>query len=391
MNLLTGKKEIEKEFIRLMRDYQNYYWVSAWAGIDSTCFYDLMKNQEKIGRIIIGTFFDQTHPDFIEEFSGNRNVKFVMQEKGVGTFHPKVYLFQNNKNEWELLVGSMNFTSAGFNTNTEALLLVSSAECENSVYEKTFNLINKSWENGRYISDDELAKYREVWKNQRKWLGQYGNNKPGKPIGRVEIMNLTWSEFVKRVKTEDAHNLEGRVAVLDAVESLFNQYDHFHLMTKKERKAVAGFLEEKKGIDWLWFGSMKGSGKFKSKINANDDHISQALDKIPLTGQIKRKHYDEFIEEYKKAFPTGNWIATSSRLLAMKRPDVFVCFDSKNQKKLCKEFGIKQSNMTYERYWDEIICRILDSEWWKSPMPDNDESRIWKRRSAFLDAFYYVE
>ena len=118
MNLLIGKKEIEKEFIRLMRDYQNYYWVSAWAGIDFTCFYDLKKNQEKIGRIIIGTFFDQTHPDFIEEFSGNRNVKFVMQEKGVGTFHPKVYLFQNNKYEWDLLVGIMNFTSAGFNTNT---------------------------------------------------------------------------------------------------------------------------------------------------------------------------------------------------------------------------------------------------------------------------------
>ena len=86
-------------------------------------------------------------------------------------------------------------------------------------------------------------------------------------------------------------------------------------------------------------------------------------------------------------------IATASRLLAMKRPDVFVCFDNENKSKLCKDFGITQSNMTYERYWDEIIERIFDSEWWNSPKPDENEKNIgiWRGRAAFLDSLYYEE
>jgi hypothetical protein len=393
MKLLTNSKEIENEFRRLLNYYHEYYWASAWAGVNFKCFDELRNNTKKITKIVIGTFFDQTHPEFIETFLENKNVKFVMHDAGIGTFHPKIYLFQNNERDWELLIGSMNFTSAGFSKNTEVLLLINANEDSDCIYDKALNLINKSWNDARYISEKELMKYKISWRNQQRRLGQYGENKPGKPIGRVEIMNLSWPKFVERVKIEDAHNLDGRLALLDAAEELFKKYRHFNSMTKSERKGIAGFLEgDHRNIEWLWFGSMKGSGVFKNKINSNDENISHALDKIPLEGDIMREHFENFIGEFKKTFPTGNWIATSSRLLAMKRPDVFVCFDSKNRKKLCNEFGIKQSNMTYRRYWEEIITRIFDSEWWKSPMPDNEEeAEIWKRRSAFLDAFYYEE
>jgi hypothetical protein len=75
----------------------------------------------------------------------------------------------------------------------------------------------------------------------------------------------------------------------------------------------------------------------------------------------------------------------------MKRPDYFVCLDSKNKKALCETFGISQSNMTYERYWEEIIARIQDNAvWWNSPQPEGErQSEVWMGRAAFMDALFY--
>ena len=74
----------------------------------------------------------------------------------------------------------------------------------------------------------------------------------------------------------------------------------------------------------------------------------------------------------------------------MKRPDYFICLDSANRNKLCNTFGISK-NVSLEDYWDKIIRRILDSNWWTSPEPADDfEKHIWNGRAAFLDSRFYV-
>lgn len=46
--------------------------------------------------------------------------------------------------------------------------------------------------------------------------------------------------------------------------------------------------------------------------------------------------------------------------------------------------------MDNERYWNEIILRVYDSEWWQKPNPKNEmETKISLARSAFLDSLYY--
>ncbi len=135
---------------------------------------------------------------------------------------------------------------------------------------------------------------------------------------------------------------------------------------------------------------MKGAGWFWTAIDRNDEHLSASLDAIPSDGLVGQNDFEAFVEQFKKASPTGDRVAVATRLLCMRRPDIFVCLDSKNRSRLCKAFGIKQSQMSYARYWSEVIERVRDAVWWNAPHPSNgEEEEIWLGRTAFLDALYY--
>jgi len=205
----------------------------------------------------------------------------------------------------------------------------------------------------------------------------------------IEIFKITWQEFFQRVQNDQHHSLHGRVKVLEAARDLFHSQSHFKDMTVEARKGIAGFGGDEE-IDWLWFGSMKPAGYFKQAVNQNNDHISLALDQIPLEGSLSSKQYRGFADLFQKAFESGGaGIATATRLLAMKRPDYFVCLDSKNKDRLCKAFGIPKS-IRFDNYWDLIVERIIDSVWWCSEEPtDPVEVAVWNGRVAFLDSLFY--
>lgn len=399
MKLLTTAIELEQEFRRLIKQYDNYYWATAWASTGSSLFKDLVKNKDKIRKIVVGIHFYQTHPDFIEEFLNNKDVHFIQQP--AGTFHPKLYLFSNDNNpKWELIIGSANFTKEAFSRNTEACVLISNSDKDSDeTFQQSLKMVEQTFASGKTLNKEDLNNYRIAWSTHKQKInslsGLYGNTKStSKPIHEVPMMNRSWKEFVKEVKREKIHELDRRIGVIDLAKALFSKVEHFNELNEDERKFIAGIrsnLQKNGAEDWAYFGSMEGAGIFKSKIKNNDSNVSKALDQIPLFGQITKSHYDNFLKYFRKAF-TGNYIATATRLLSMKRPDTFICFDSKNRSALCHDFGIIQSNMDYSRYWDEIIVRIFDSNWWLNPLPKNEkEQKISEARAAFLDSLYYVE
>lgn len=399
MKLIITSTELEAEFKRLIKQYKKYYWATAWAGVPANLLNELTIREERIEKIIVGIHFYQTHPDFIETFIDKDEVKFIHQP--AGTFHPKIYLFYDNHNRWELLVGSANFTNEAFTRNTEATTLIKNDDNNaEKVLERAFKLIEKSWNDAKQFTKPELEKYRIAWKNHKPKLnslsGQYGGlKKASKPIHVVPVTNMSWNEFILKVKNEpfqQVHGPNNRLKIVTKSRELFSKEAHFYLLDEDERKFIAGVPNKLDGnLDWGLFGSMKGSGIFQRKIKENNTNISKALDHIPYQGQITKTHYDNFIKNFRKTFP-GNYIGTASRLLAMKRPDTFICLDSRNKSNLCKAFGIQQSEMTYDRYWTDIIERIFDSEWWLNPDPKNEqEEQISEARAAFLDALYYEE
>ena len=248
---------------------------------------------------------------------------------------------------------------------------------------------------GKTLVSKDLSSYRKIWKRQHRRLaslsGTYSpptkKTKPKKSPLDVALFVMDWPEYYESVREDTEHTTEGRLAVLETARQLFTDHPHFADIDLDSRKGIAGFGEVD-GIDWLWFGSMKGAGYYKQAILQNSQQISDALNEIPLTGEVTEQHYERYLAMFRTAFENGG-IATATRLLAMKRPDYFICLDSKNRSKLCEAFEIPK-NVDLEDYWEKVIERLTDSNWWNSAEPeDAQENRIWRGRAAFLDVLFY--
>jgi len=181
--------------------------------------------------------------------------------------------------------------------------------------------------------------------------------------------------------------MQERLQVLREVRQLFAQKVHFCDFDYVERRKIAGLFKSA-NPNFLLFGSMQWVGRFKQAVKDNNEGISLALDEIPLDGDISREHYQRFTGRFLKAFERAG-MALASRLLAMKRPDTFVCVNNQNREGLVQALQISLSRDA-KAYWD-LIERVRACTWWKVPPPAaGDEREVWSARAAFLDALFYT-
>lgn len=394
MKLISSNKKLVLTLSRLIELHSEATFAVAWASSGNSVFDLFQEHSSRITRAIIGTHFYQTHPDVLDAFQGKTNARFVLQPSGV--FHPKLYLFRS-EDRWEALIGSANLTSGALSTNSEAMLLIGGAgDDPTSVRDEIVSLIDRYWEMAKPIKKSEATAYREVWNRKqpalRRLTGQYGSSNTEKPLTASSVMSMAWDKYFNAVKVDRHHGFEKRCELLATVARAFAEYRTFASMPLPLRKTIAGLPNDQE-TRWGWFGSMQGAGYYHQAVNNNNKHLSKALDEIPLRGMVTRSEYEKYIAEFLKAFPNGrHGVGIASRLLALKRPDQFVCLDSKNQRGLCRDFGIVQSGMSYDRYWGEIIERIIDAPWWNSIRPNNaKEAAVWDGRAAMLDAIFYEE
>ncbi len=394
MNIVTDNSELEKLVIKLIKKHDKISFAVAWASSKTKVFKALLANKSKVSSSTIGTHFYQTDPEVLNEFVGDESVKFVLQPSGV--FHPKVYYFESD-NSWDLIVGSANMTHGAFTKNNEFNIHIRSNEClKEEVKVDSLRQIVSYYSMGREMSTEEYQAYKIIWQKQqpklRKLSGIYGAEIPNASPVTSQIFTLDWPQYYLKVCNEPFDAIDERVALLDTIRDGFNNYSSFAEMPLGLRKTIAGLPTDYNEY-WAWFGSMRGAGVYHSKVNNNEVNLSKALDCIPLYGPVTRTQYDGFISYYLSAFPEGrSGIATATRLLAMKRPDFFVCVDSKNRDGICRDFGISVSSLSYERYWVELLSRIHDSTWFDSEQPtDAKQKAIWERRVAFLDCIFYEE
>jgi hypothetical protein len=212
-----------------------------------------------------------------------------------------------------------------------------------------------------------------------------------------DLWSLSWPDYFARVRAElyppdyrhpsDFVMMQERLQVICEIRELFAQSVHFRGLDYLSRRKIAGLVKSDTP-NFLLFGSMQWVGKFKLAIKDNNEQISLALDEIPLDGNISRERYQRFTDRFLSAFDRSG-MATASRLLAMKRPDMFVCINNQNREELFQAFGVSPSRDA-NSYWD-LIEKVWACSWWKSPAPPaGDELEVWRARAAFLDALCYT-
>lgn len=363
-------------------------WAVAWAGnIDKFKLAQILEeNAYKIEKLIVGLHFYQTAPSFIECFMDKKGVRFVMQSDG--TFHPKVYLFYNSKKDWSAIVGSSNFTTSGFGDNCEANILLSSEDGDLTLFEQIKDSISEWWKNAESFDKKKLQVYKQNYKNQLQNLKKTTIFKGNNIVSKLELLN--WNEFYFWVQ-QDPH-LQDRFKLLDRAQECFKGNAVFRNLNERERKGFAGLLKNKYKDEpnWAFFGTISDF-RYRHHLNDSSSKLLHAIDLIPSSGDVTKKQYDAYTKCFINILERKNPLASISRLLAIKRPDLFVCINNDNKKKIAESFNICKSDFTVENYWNILESFIWNSEWYIEPKGNKKESELkcWKYRVALLDSISY--
>jgi hypothetical protein len=131
---------------------------------------------------------------------------------------------------------------------------------------------------------------------------------------------------------------------------------------------------------------MTGAGNYSHAI-VKDLKLQRAIDIIPINGRVTKDQFDKYCSEYKKLYK--NPLGCATRLLAMKRPDLFVCVDSKNKTELCKAFSVPESRLTIDSYWDLIVEPLQKALWVNAELKGTNQADVRKYQIALLDSLYY--
>lgn len=398
--LLTTTKELEKVFREWCAKADDIRVVTAWATMECAVRDGLDRVRSKISTLVVGLDFYTTSPSFLESFLSVLRIGKSLQG---GTFHPKLYLFEAGKG-FCCVMGSSNFTRGGFGDNTELNICIEGRKSD-LLFRQVTEFINEQERQSKPITDPERSDYRNQFENMKKArlrLAKYKPTPEAKEKTRAakakedtgdtlpEQLNRTWPEFVELIlapkrKQRVAGKTPDGPSYLETAErcrSLFRQHRRLANMPPVDRKFIGGITKE-----GGWFGSMKGSGRFGARLNNKPAILDTALDRIPLDGGVSKQAFDDFRANYDW---DGSGVGNASRLLAMKRPDLFVCVDTKNRTGIAAAFGVTASSLqTFEGYW-ELMQRIWRSPWRRSPRPVNQlERRVWNARVALLDSLYY--
>ena len=128
-------------------------------------------------------------------------------------------------------------------------------------------------------------------------------------------------------------------------------------------------------------GDMSGNAGFKKILKRETSELVRLLNTIPGQGTIDGWHYLQFVQKYEDLC-TSNGIKKptvfpATRLLAIKRPDVFVALNQATSAKLCEFLSIPPFKTNdFKRYWDNIILWLQGQLWNQASSGSESENSV---------------
>lgn len=387
---------IERRLERFLDEFDELHWSVAWA--TKTALADaLLANAKKFQDVTFGVAFSQTDPDMVDALIGLPNAYVATKFSG-GTYHPKVYGFRKGRRA-AAIVGSANFTRGGLGNNHEAALVIT-GDADEVVFKDIFAFTRASAAFGEKVTIAYAAAYRASYKRAVALP-----KPPRDPVGttvpnraKTALLTAEWTEYSRRVRASTHHDVDKSLELLAIARRWYAENATFADFSTPQRKAVAGIIGKYQKVgpdlnrDWGWFGSMRGMGDFANRIDNADAALITAIDGIPRSGDVTRTQYERFGSQFRKAFAnstrTGG-VPTASRLLAMKRPDTFLCICKPNIKLASEVLGFARTTLDLDNYWQRVVEPIRSAVWYNADKPDGPDGELWEGRAAMLDALFY--
>lgn len=390
----TSANAIRKRLLKLISECDSFQMATAWATESDVM--NAATGSDKLERLVIGTHQYFTSPEILQRCLGMPEVRYVPPKGPM--FHPKLYTFDLS-GQVEIFLGSANLTKGGLANNIECGAFIK-GEADSPALAELRRHVQTLWKGGKKLDQAFVSSYeanhRRV-RDAKRELEEFTEIKSpvrsGHSANDVSPQSMDWNGFFKLVKKDEKYGLKERLLVLSLARGMFAKNTSFAKLSEMDRKSIAGLLgpSSRQKVDWGYFGQMTAFGGYSPAMQKHANLFSSALDEIPLQGSVRRKHFEAYLKAFKKVpGASETWTGMGTRLLAMKRPDHFVCIDGANKKGLCNYFGVAPSTTNLDNYWDRIIAPMMLTPWWQADMPsDEREKEVWMGRAAMLDAIYY--
>lgn len=392
--VLTSRTELNSELQRLV-DWADelhlaYAWVSTTNGRASH-----WRNLalEKVASAVVGVHFNQTEPYALRALAKRGALRVIADTAGV--FHPKLLLGVNG-DSGRALVGSSNFTSGGFGANVEMNVLLSGSMDTSPLADVSGFLSQLARHRLAFEpSDDWLDQYEEAWKARpRPPRTPAPPSKSGRTISSLESLEVGWDDYVSIIEDQERrilatgdpihvfdHEDGSYLQEVEGCQDAFRRYGSLVEMPEGARRLVGGWGSESSG----YFGRMTGAGYYKNLIMQRPEAVDTHLDRLPLSGAVSAEMGRRVLDGLVGL--RGVSVGTASRLLTVKRPDVFVSSNGASRDALHAVFGTRAATVASYIGLHKSIWRL---PWVGSTLPaDATERRIWRARVALLDTIFY--
>lgn len=345
----------------------------------------------KVRRAVIGVHFNQTEPVALRALM---NLSVVRVHGGTdGVFHPKLVVARTG-DQVRAIVGSSNFTAGGYGANVEVNVVMEGGAADPPLA-ALLAFVDAQWRHRHTFVPDE----RWLDKYERAYAERPSPPKSPHPPGRGDVrgeadldvdfeayFDLLIDQENKRLADGDTirvfdHERSSYLQEAEACREAFVAHPKFAKMPLDRRKLVAGWGEDTSGF----FGRMTGAGYFKEAVIDDPAVVGKHLDRLPTAGSVSPELARSVLEGLVGV--RGIALGAATRLLTVKRPDLFVAVNNANRARLREV--LDASPTTVGGYF-KLQERLWALPWFSAPEPeDDDRRRVWAARVGLLDALLY--
>jgi len=351
---------------------------------------------DRVRRALIGIHFAQSEPWVLRTLASKPGRLQVIEDTA-GVFHPKLIIGTKGGHA-RAIVGSSNFTTGGFGGNTELNLLVSGS-IDLDPLRQLISSFDSEWTSARTQSVDSawLDRYEAIYERRPRppRLPKQNNSANKVEIESPDDLDVEWNAYYKLIAARERHALADGFEIhvfdhddgsylqeIDACRRVFERTAVFEDTPLADRKLVTGWGPDTTGH----FGRNVGAGYFKKLVGSSPRELGRHLDRVPLEGEVNRALAEEVLNGLISIH--GVALGVASRMITVKRPDLFVTLNNANKPQVKAIFGRAPTKVSTYLDWIE---RIWEFPWFSSPEPvaGRDEGRVWRARVALMDALIY--